>query len=545
MLAYENVVPVAAGDAQVALDIAEEGTEAFGLLSGQLAALRDAQMSLANDLEAFSQTARPPEQDGADMAPVLSAMEALEDGLRAYLEIGRDLDVAQKLGAAGRAAEQIERNGTFLTAVASITHTTAMSMGHPALRQYVEALGTMAGELQDSAGSVAALTVRLTSQEASSREDAGAAREALARAIEALAPQHDHLQALKAREVSAAGALDRAAVATKTRAHEELKSLITVMQFSDSMAQRLEHVRAILDRRDPTLARLAAAQARDIAREIDETADQTARAADAIRILARSALEHFGETDIAGALNAVIAGSEETIELAMARLAPVVTRVEASARQVKKFEETVEAANADLRNLERRSENIIYASINARLLTKDRGSIALALAPLASAVRETARECDRNGSLCSDRIGTVLGAYEGCHQSLSGRVTAMSDSLARCREGLSEGSRRLAIVSRLQDEAEGAGAVLRGSLESVLAAVEGIRALSPRITALALSQERLGQGVADPDSDVLAQIAASYTMASERQVQDALYPTAKAPADEPAPADDDLDDIFF
>ena len=366
-------------------------------------------------------------------------------------------------------------------------------------------------------------------------------------------------------QVSARGHLAVVAAAQVGTRSEDIRREVAVqiaaLQFGDISRQRIEHVRdaaALLADAAPgatdALAgygrRLLVAQLRDIADEIDSESESIVTGltalATAARDIHRIASHAFGASDRqVGSFLAELESDVRQTQALVANLqqadAEVVERAGAvleTTHRLVRHVATVRAVEADIRIM----------GLNTTLKCSRLGATGRPLSVVAQALREY-------GGQTAAQAAAVLKALD--------EMTGLAGSL-----GTADGTRRQGGLDAAADMG-GAIATLESLGETLSDVLAGLETESDQVAGVlgqaaagfAVRHEiggalrRIATGFAGQDGDadgsvdergqqLLAQIAASYTMTRERDVHAAVVPWA-APPSAPAPAAVELEDMLF
>ncbi|MGY6634401.1 MAG: hypothetical protein ACXIU8_11755 [Alkalilacustris sp.] len=474
------------------------------------------------------------EQSDLGTDPLADVRAALA-GLRTAMDraSANDCD-GMPLMQAGSALSAIQTEARRLSAISSLTLIAAQSLGAAGLRDYVEGLrklkdrlGDDATKLQQGLGSVIGSRQRVAAAIA-------LANGALDRAaIDLAADEGDGAADAAQAALTAVTDLERT---LHTATGRETKALIAAIQFSDSMAQRLEHVETILGMaagREEAVAALVVAQLAAIAedaRAVCATADSAlvrlARTAGDTRVALQAQTEGSGVALLLrrqrDSIGRVVA-CEETLGPALLEAAGAAGEIEGALTEaLRRFEALGGSA-----------DRITLSAINATLLSARTGSAKGPLAVLAEAVREGAQVCTQRADICRGAMAVLADSLDA--QAFAAFGTAM------------EGFRTAVTACTAQlDAAEaaerGLGAIrmeVSAAADSLAAAAADARralaAIGPQLAALADAGTGPAAGSVDPEQ--LRSILGIYTMDREREVHAALCnEPVSVPAGRPGPA---------
>lgn len=413
------------------------------------------------------------------------------------------------------------------------------------LQQAADTTQTVTGQLAAADADLSAVTggiARMTT--------AAAALETLRRGLPPLLASLADLQGL-------ARAVDSAAQA-HGRIVRALRRAVTDLQGGDSARQRLEHVIQMLDRRDldPAAARqsvegLAQAQiagaAQTLGAELTSALAALRDITDA-RAAAARALSALDATGVGRTLAAIAAllerlgGGLEDLDHLAEGLAPEIAALAETYARGATAVEAISGLDAEMHGL----------GMNAILVARKIGNHGQAMTEVARQLRE-----------CTKRIGedsVQVLALARSQEQLTARFAAGAEERTRTAH-----ERLRALEAEATDLArtfDGALSFLGAAtpLDSIARGLSDLAALTHQAAARPSMSRKAPNGAA-PSEEVLSQIRASYTMQSEREIHDRIFPSAgstpgnvvpfpatksaAAPTAAAPVADDGFDDIFF
>ncbi len=527
-----------------------EAAERLRLVHGELGAL-------GRQLGKLSSLLAAQEIDGDPVAPVARAARDLGAALA-----GGGADRASAFADLERAVaalDQIEREVRELGAIASITVVTAGSLGASGLDVYVVDLRRLIGALSAECGELSRAIEGVGSALGSADEAGRRAARALRSAGASIEAGKARREAIRNEAAKLLRGLSAAARSYSEAVSRETSSLVAAIQFSDSLAQRVEHVTTMIDRaggRETEVRALVAAQLDALA------ADARASAAGADRSMARLASEGvhvrdvFGAKEDEGAASAALRFRQSDLRKIAAQRGAAAEAARIAADSGARVRTLLSEAKERFAGLTRSSAGINLSAINAMLLTARSGASRAALGVLSDAVRECAQECAARGEECSEalrRLSDSAAPERGAAivETSSAFSSALQDTEGRLREAEAalaefDGMKSAAAEAsgRLLPSVRGA----RDALGEVAAAAVGLADIARELRA-ALPDIR-------PKADRLEDLFDLYTMEREREVHLAVVgggapqrrdppPAPKPAADAAAAAEDALADILF
>ena len=421
-------------DSESGHQLARDGVAAFSVAMDELKQLRSLHKAIGDHLKTYAELASGADSDGdgcTGVETLLSGLAALSSALRGVLAGLSEGEREDHVRAARSYLTAIGHDGRSLTTVATLTRTTAASLGVTTLSSYLEALVEIAASITVSAQNVCILLDQLEGREAGVLDRCGETADALEQLATRVDEQRDALDQLAAAERKLADSIIEKAGALTAEGKGHLKGLVTAMQFSDRFAQRLEHFAAMTEVEDGHVARLAAAQARGIISDLEATAESVRSCMEGMNRLGRSGAALFTE-------GAIVSAITDGVALRMEILAPIVDDlgktdavIETLKEEAQHAAETAESAQESFETLESSCKAVSIASINSMLLSRQNGATRGPLSVLSNEVRDTAVRClaALGGSQAS--LNSVLSQTEETHAPLIAASQDLDGAVAR------------------------------------------------------------------------------------------------------------------
>jgi hypothetical protein len=373
------------------------------------------------------------------------------------------------------------------------------------------------------------------------------------------------------RQITAATA-DSIALARDT--HRKVGRMLAALQIGDITRQRIEHVQGglgLLATFDPAIPPAAQARIRTLvlsllAAELGATLDdfnrEVAQLGLGLRGLARDASALLSLRDLVyGGDDAQAGGFLQELEQRIGDAVTLVTEIETAdglTRETSgRVAETARILSGRLGAVQSIKTDVLFMALNTSLKSSRLGEAGRPLATIAVELRSQAGQLERIATICA---GTLQELTEAA-VSLAGDGREETEAA-----GEGAGVALLAATARIHD----AGAATERDIAALAAQGQTVLALITRSSerldlqsdigaALAEVLQDLPEGPADPAlctgdvaeplGAILAKVRASYTMAQERVLHDAVtaewgLDAPAAPPAEPAPSDD-LEDVLF
>ncbi|MCC5986942.1 MAG: hypothetical protein JJT95_04620 [Pararhodobacter sp.] len=475
---------------------------------------------------------------------ITAACNDLGAALRGAGEALREQNVQQAMRTALEALAALERQARQLSAVSSITLVTARSAGTEGLDDYVLTLRRMIAELSDAAAQLDDGLGLIRSSHATVLEDISAAE---ARVVAAVG----RLEALK--RCDGADTADHAALQHRiaalaerlgAAARRETGALITAIQFSDALSQRLEHVMAILaaaPAQGRVLEGLAAAQIDALAEDAGAVLSELGGVMDRLAETGAGAAEALQSQEGMQA-EALLSNRRNDLAEGQSLQALVMPSLDAAQAGADTIRQQIDQARTRYDRLSETADGVNLSAINATLLTARGRATQAAMAVLSESVRASARECDSQSAACRTAMEKLDGAVsEAGFPTLAQAAGALREALETCAAGLAAAEDDLARLADMREHVSDATLALVAGIEAGQTALARV---SPAIARLRESAAGLGGGVqpGPEDATALAEMAEHYTMPREREVHAAF---AGQPEEAPVTTRQELGDIFF
>ncbi|MCU0906715.1 MAG: hypothetical protein MUF73_04535 [Rhodobacteraceae bacterium] len=523
--------------------VARAALDVFADVTDCLSTLRGMQVRLQDDLGAYGRLV-------ASCLEATSHFDALADRTAATQ---RALDALQDPTAVDRAAQEgrqthhyliaIGRTGRALSAIATLSRTTAASFGITTLAAYLDSLSAIAAKMQDDSQTVTGLLQVVMTCRSQSEASAAALHRSLDAIITGVSEAQDRLHMLAAQEHEAAATVARETDALRDASHNQIKGFVTAIQFADRLAQRLDHLSAMLSYDDPHIRRLASAHLASIAAAMRDTGQHTTGCITAIAAISADGSRLLLSGHVAETIQTSIHTRRDAAERSAVGMAALDADMRLTRALIERTMDAHRKVEAHVDQLATASKEVGTTAINSVLLVPRGGAAQGALATLSAEVRRTATQC--------------LAAVGGCKAGMNALVDL---SIGRQAEVVAEADRLSAAVANLQAEVLASRdrmsdlrslcASAAERVDTMLTVVARVRDGMTRISQLADQVETMAGSLdappaADctPDAALLAAIWDSYTMDEERRVHADVFAdlgmTIPTPAAASASDDDD------
>lgn len=505
------------------VSVANEALSIFSGVTECLSNLRSMQVSMGKDLDSYGGLV-------ASCLAATSVFEALAEGttatksaLLAFREPAAIERVAQEAQRTQQYLQSIWRTGRALSAIATLSRTTAASFGITTLDAYMDSLSQIAARIQNNSQTVTEHLGHVLQCRTLTENSVVHFQKSLdAIAGEASAAQ-TRLFALEGQEREAATTVSRKAEELKAASHEQIKGFVTAIQFSDRVAQRLDHLSGMLAIDDAHIRRLARAQAMSISAAMRTTAEQTRSGMDAIARISRDGSQLF----LSGTVAEKIQESLHTRHEAARRVAEGMTSLGGDIRKTRTLIESAMEAYREVESyfnqLERSSKEVSTTAINSVLLVPRGGTAQGALATLSAEVRLTATQCLAAVGGCQAAMNTLVELTTLRQSEVLNRADQLSVSVENLTAEISTSHLRLDELRTLCGQAGDRIEAMLVIVADVNDSMARIVGLADLIDAIAANLDPSPRDDLPPDPALLARIWDTYTMDEERSVHAEVF----------------------
>jgi hypothetical protein len=520
--------------------LATRGGTVFSEITDRLNTLRARVMATDEDLRGLAALA----DGGADpdaIPRLAQSAAAAADALRATLEPDTARAALTEAERAKGYLHAVDRAGRTLAAISTLTRATAGSFGVLTLAGYLKELAAISTAMRESVGVARARISAITAGDGRLREGARAAVEALGRMDAAIAEAETMTEGLREQEAAAADAVVAEAEALRARGKTQLKAFIGVVQFSDRLSQRMDHLGAMLAVDDPQVRRLAAAHLAAIAEAVREIAAEVDAAAVEIGAVGEAGGTLFLAGEIADAIRASVDTRAEAADAVGRDMAHVDAALAETRNGVAATDDAVAAAQARFAALVDCARRVTTASINSSLLAARAGAASGPLTTLSSEVRAVAAQCLAAVGGCQAALNSLGRAEADARTAVVQALDGLGGALSAVRGAVAAGASRLSDLSDLGARAAVRLADMKADAATLADGGARLRSLAEEMAAASatMAQGVVADGASDPAA--LTAIWDLYTMDDERAVHAALF----GGFDAAHASSDDIDDMFF
>lgn len=370
--------------------------------------------------------------------------------------------------------------------------------------------------------------------------DASTGAQVLARAEQKLSSVAISLVAAEQAAEVASGSAARLAHRAMESAEAAVVRLVKAFQFSDSAAQRLEHIEAIVAAGSPGSAHaaLGAAQLQALSDDLSEIVRELDDSLGAIGQIGRSVLNGFAPSQ--EEMRKMLASQSQIQGLFTAATETARPSMERIAGQCERLTSEITEVLARLEALDDIGQAISLAAVNARVKAAHAALAKQELGYIAMAVNESAGQAVSTISVAAkgmEQLRTQLEALD--YPGMAVKLAELTEVVDAIQTTLSAAESREAEMSEVERRISGT----LDSLDSLTVAsrqrLSDLPRLAKSMADAASDIRRAGMGRVD--AVALSGLIPMYTMAREREVH-ALFTGEEVQAET---LNEDLDSILF
>lgn len=490
--------------------------ESFAELAVHLADVQAAVLAL---LDLFAALADHLVAEGAGPDPVAEADLAART-LVDVLPVISGNTYIRALGETRAALHEIAQEARSLKAYAALTRLTTASLQVDVLQAYVVEVQQIAETVQENAQSLTECVEVIDLERGPAVAAQRMATAGLQRMLDDLAQAHAASAGLASEERAFRSDLTRRIDRLSQGGRTEISALISMVQFADQFAQRLEHIETILSSDvDPVdTAPLAAALEAALVTDAGSVCSAAVRSLDRLGKLARRSALVDGAALAASPLGRLLQTRRAALDCVQRCNRETAASLTLAAEAARQISAAIVGAQRGFDALRASAASVSIAATNALLLPGRTGEARLPLGVLAKAVQESSaafRDKTAAASL------SIKGLSDGFDASA---VTALEQGLAGFDASVQTSSARIDAA----DDSQRRIATLLSDIDVAVAALEHAAKDSQAAMASVLASLRVLRESAAPVSHVrpnpgnLERFIEIYTMASEREVHGAV-----------------------
>ncbi len=508
---------------RVSGELTRDAVAAFASIVEKMSQIRDFHGEICGNLDQFADLVGHGSDD-------FSQFDALEQDVGKLLQALTDfskLTVAPEARNYARQAsselELIDKNGHILSAIASLMGTTIASLGLQNLDTFLSELKQTAVSIQDATENVTGHIGGFDKRSRILLASCNKASSVLADLLRGLAAPRETLAQLSTNERQAAKEISGRARGLTRDGKSHLKSFVTAMQFSDRLAQRLDHLATMLTSIDAHVARLAAAQAKRCASDIESVSSEVRITMVQIADLGRSGAQVFSAGAVAEAIGNALAARANVVELVVRKIASVQDVVEVARTEAEHAAKLVTATGESFDGLKDASKNLALASYNSMLVSNRYSHASGPMKVLSREVRQIASDCLASVDNAQNGVSQITEGSGQAQQDLVDATNLIEQRLTSFRSQTETGENRLRNINDMRDRSGASAQSLLMMVDDVTDSMARVDRVAQQLLDLAQSLSALGDETAPMNSERINAIWENYTMDEERQVHAEVF----------------------
>lgn len=523
--------------------VARAALDIFADVTDCLSTLRGMQIQLQDDLAAYGRLV-------ASCLQATSHFDALADrtgSTKRALDAFQDPTVVDQVAQAGRQTQQyldsIWRTGRALSGIATLSRMTAASFGVMNLADYFDTLSRIAAKMQDDSQTVTEHLRQVVQCRSQSETGVAALQKSLDGIAREVSAAQGGLHLLAPQEREAAATVTRETNALREASHNQIKGFVTAIQFADRLAQRLDHLSAMLRHDTPHIRLLARAHLISIAAAMRETAGHTTGCITAIAAISEDGSRLLLSGSVAETIQSSIHTRYEAAERSAVGMAALDADMCTTRGLIAQTLEAHQKVETHFDQLASASKDIGLTAINSVLLAPRGGAAQGALATLSAEVRLNATQCLAAVGGCKAGMNTLVDLSIRRQAEVVAEADALSVAVAHLKAEIVASRDRMTDLESLCASAGQRIEAMLAVVTRVDAGMTRIRQLADQVETIAASLDTQIAVDSPPDATLLAGIWDSYTMDEERCVHAEVFADlgipVPAPRAESVPDDDD------
>ena len=527
--------------------LSSDGTRAFSRLIDCLSEVRNLQGKAISDLSSFAALAAGDIGKNSDPLQCLQeSIQSMHTALEAFCKSHSDTEARSCQSEVERLLADINRHGQTLSVIATLTKTTAASYGTSAFIEYVGDLAKIALVIREASETVLSTLDNLAQREAASMSSCMSAQNHIHSLLSVVQNRAQQIGELQQKEQTAAQGISDTSRDLVDRSNQHMNAFVTAVQFSDRLAQRLDHLSAMLNRPGSNLEPLAAAQARSLSKDVTAVAQDVSQTMQVLLQIWREGTAIYASGTIAGSIEQSLETRRQTAQSIVSRFSEIRAALRSTFKDAEALPDMITAAKQNFKRLEDNSRAVAYSAMNSSLLASRSQEARHAMSTLSFEVRDTANKCLSAVKASQRELETVAQNASFGIQELMDTGTALEQAITQYEGEIAAGQKRLDQLDALRNGAVSVTSKLLEQVQDAIHCMQDVEHISQELNDMATLLEQV-DNPAPPSQEVLSEIWTSYSMDDERDVHSALYPGMEPASGETGAASDgdDLDDVFF
>lgn len=504
-------------------DLAREAVAAFGKVVEEMTRIREFHGEICTNLEQFADLVGTGTSDVRQLDVLEREVATLSEALAVFAEMTVSPEARNKATEAAAELELIEKSGQVLAAIASLMGTTIASLGLKNLDTFLTELKETANSIQESAGSVTGLIAGVDYRGRQLMNSCSQARSELTDLSRKLNGPRDVLDQLSTDEAQATADLSGRARGLTRDGKSHLNSFITAMQFSDRLAQRLDHLGTILTMVDASVVCLPAAQARRCAADIEVVSTDVKATMGRLAELGREGAKVFSEGRLADMIQVSLTTRAKLVDLVMNEMSSVQNILDTAKIEAAKSSEIVTTTAKSFAGLKFASKNLALASYNSMLVSNRYSHASGPMKVLSREVRQIASDCLGSVDHARSCIAEVNKGGDVAQENLHNATETFNDHLEAFQGQTKTVSKRLADINTMRDSSGKSAEALLLMVDAVSESMYHVDNVAKALHELATQLDAMAQPDAELNTDLVNRLWSIYTMEEERDVHAQVF----------------------
>lgn len=535
-------------------DLTSNSTSAFGVVMSEMGSMRELHTEICQNLISFADFVANGNYGDDTIEALQKSVSELSCFLSRYQDILSSTSAQDRLHKVEGELSAIDDCGQILNAIASLMGTTVASLGLKNLEGFIEELRETSKNIQLASGDVFKHVARLKERNCLLLDKCKKASKLLDDISLRLSSSRKRVSILNEAEAKASQDLGQRARALTRDGYSQLKSFITAMQFSDRLAQRLDHLEMMLLHSNGHVARLGAAHARRCATDVTSISVDVRETIRLLAELGHSGARVFSEGNLADTISKALAARKDLTNLVTRELSSIQSVVETARSEVEYAATMAEATTKSFDGLKLASKNLTLASFNSMLVSNRYSRACGPMKVLSKEVRQIASDTLTAVDNAQGAIRkTATGSSE--HQNdLFLSANSLNEEIESFHRQTETGEQRLAKINAMRESSSACARSLLLMVDTVTKSMDRVDETAEQLTALADHLDARAKTGEALDTDIINTIWRSYTMEEERIVHAEVFagvPGLDVDVDvdvgstQTVTDDEDIDDMLF
>ena len=486
---------------QISHDLGRDAVASFATVVDEMSRIREFHGEICGNLDQFAELVANGGGDLSQLDTLETDVQRLLSALKTFAELTVSPKARSHAREAGRELEVIDKSGHVLSAIASLMGTTIASLGLKNLDTFLAELKQTADSIQDSSETVTGHINRFASRGAVLLKSCNSATSVLSDLIGKLSEPRATLDQLSSDEAQASLAVANRAKELTRDGRSHLNSFVTAMQFSDRLAQRLEHLSEMLANVDGHVSRLAAAQARRCAADIDSVSADVRATMVQLADLGRAGSQVFSGGRLAETISSALSTRAEVVDMVIREIASVQQVVDVARSEAAQAAELAGLTNQSFDGLKDASKNLALASYNSMLVSNRYSHASGPMKVLSREVRQIASDCLAAVDVAQGEIAQITGGSGQAQAELISATQLIEQRLADFKTQTKGGEERLSRINDMRSNSATSAESLLHMVDAITDSMSRVDQVSARLSELATSLDAIAENAGPMDCD--------------------------------------------